>query len=68
MLAVNIKRWRVSMSQTEFAEKLGFTQSAISQWESGEREPDIATLQKLSEILGVTLDELVNGSEKQEAA
>ena len=47
------------MTQTELAEKCGVTQQAISQYESGAREPDLDTLKKLSSILECSLDELL---------
>lgn len=43
------------------AELMSVGQNTVSRWETGEREPGIATLQKLCEIYDCTLDELVNG-------
>ena len=49
------------LTQKELAEKLGVTDKAVSKWERGLSCPDIALLSKLSQILGVTTSELLNG-------
>lgn len=43
------------------AEQLGVTDKAVSKWERGLCCPDISLLSKLSNILGVTTSELLNG-------
>ena len=48
------------LNQSELAKKIGVSQHTISQWENGVREPEtIAVFLKLSEILNVSLDDLV---------
>ena len=47
------------MSQQELAEKLSYSDKAISKWELGDNIPDIFTLQKIAELFNVTVDELV---------
>ncbi|MCI9010327.1 MAG: helix-turn-helix domain-containing protein [Clostridia bacterium] len=49
------------LTQTELAEQLGITNKAVSKWETGEAMPDTAQLLPLSEILGVSVDELLRG-------
>ena len=49
------------MTQKELAEQLNVTDKAVSKWERGLSCPDIALLPRLSELLGVTLNELLNG-------
>jgi transcriptional regulator with XRE-family HTH domain len=49
------------MTQKELAEKLNISDKAISKWERGLSYPDIALLSPLSDILGVTITELLNG-------
>ena len=48
----NIKTLRKAnnMTQFELAEKLNYSNKAISRWESGEIVPDVATLNKICEI------------------
>ena len=41
--------------------KLGVTNKAISKWETGQGMPDISILLKLSEILEVSVEELLSG-------
>ena len=49
------------MTQQNLAEKLNVTNRAVSKWERGEGCPEITTLPKLASLLGVTVDELLNG-------
>lgn len=50
-----------SMTQKELAEKLNLTDKAISKWERGLGYPDITIVSSLADILGVTVNELLNG-------
>lgn len=54
------------MTQTDLANKLGITDRAISKWENGRGLPDISLLQNLSEILGITITELLSGERNGE--
>ena len=49
------------MTQQELAEKIGITDRAISKWENGRGMPDIMFLIPLSNSLGITVLELLNG-------
>ena len=61
IMAINIQglRLRSGMTQQELADKLNYTDKAISKWERGESAPDVSVLKKLAGIFGVTLDYLV---------
>lgn len=48
-----------NMTQAELAERMGVTDKAVSKWERDLSYPDVASLPRLAEILGVTLDELM---------
>lgn len=65
----NLKRARVRMgkSQIEVAKAVGISNAALSNYETGYREPDLDTLCALSRYYGLTLDELldVNGEEHE---
>lgn len=52
-----------NISQVKLAEYLGVHQTAISQWETGRTNPDLATAKKLAAYFGVTLDYLLAGEE-----
>ncbi|MBQ6897996.1 MAG: helix-turn-helix transcriptional regulator [Clostridia bacterium] len=47
-----------NLSQEQLAEKVDVARQTISKWELGETAPDIKQAQTLSEIFGVSLDEL----------
>ena len=47
------------LSQEEFAEKLDVSRQAVSKWERGEAYPDTENLIVISEMFGVTIDELL---------
>lgn len=49
------------LTQKDLAEQLGVTDKAVSKWERGLGCPDISLLSKLSQVLGVTTNELLNG-------
>jgi len=50
------------LTQQELAELLLVTNKAISRWETGEGFPDVVILPRLSEVLGVSVDEILAGS------
>lgn len=51
-------------SQEEVAEKIGISRQAYAKWEKGETIPDVERCLKLAELYGVTIDSLVNSSDK----
>ncbi|MBR7143222.1 MAG: helix-turn-helix transcriptional regulator [Clostridia bacterium] len=61
IVAKNIARLRISQgwTQLELAEKLNYSDKAVSKWERGESLPDIAVLTHLADLFDVTLDSLV---------
>lgn len=54
------------MTQLDLAQKLGVTDKAVSKWERDLSCPDINSLPKLAEALGVTVDELMQTKIKPE--
>jgi len=52
--------------QTDIAQRLGITQSAVSKWVRGRSTPDIPTLRQLAAILNVTVDYLVGGDDSKD--
>lgn len=55
------ERKKKNMTQKNLADKLYVTDRAVSKWERGLSYPDILLLEKLSEILEVSVSELLNG-------
>lgn len=49
------------LTQKDLAEKIGVTDKAISRWETGKGFPDVTILSSLSEVLNVSITEIVNG-------
>ena len=47
------------MTQLELAKELGVTDKAVSKWERDLSCPDISSVPKLAEVLGVSVDELM---------
>lgn len=60
IFAKNLIELRVgnNMTQLELAEKLNYTDKAVSKWERGESVPDITVLISIAELFDVTLDYL----------
>ena len=55
------------MTQLELAEKMGVTDKAVSKWERDLSCPDINSLPNLAEILGVSVEELMQIKKEAEA-
>ena len=60
-----IKELRESrkLTQAELAEKIGVSSKTVSKWETGKGLPDITLLQPLSQALGISVIELMNGQQ-----
>ena len=56
-------RRAAGLTQQQLAERLYVTRQAVSRWESGRTQPDLAGLQGLAQALGCTLEQLVGGLE-----
>ena len=55
-----------SLTQKDLAEQLHITDRAVSKWERGLCAPDLATLEPLAKVLGVTVAELLAGKRMEE--
>lgn len=58
-----VLRKNIGLTQKDLAERLGISRQAYANYESGNREPDIQTLIKLSSFFDVSIDYLVGKSE-----
>jgi transcriptional regulator with XRE-family HTH domain len=65
-VAKNIATLRKSaaMTQLDLAERLNYSDKAVSKWERAESLPDITTLLEIADLFGVPLDALVRGETK----
>ena len=52
-------RRKKGYSQQDFAEAFGVGQSTVANWETGNRETDFQTLQKLADFFDVSVDYLI---------
>ena len=60
-IGVNIVSYRKrnGMTQARLAEKLNYSDKAVSKWERGESVPDVVTLVQLSELFEITVNDLL---------
>ena len=52
-------RKQMKLTQIELAEKINYSDKAISKWERGESIPDVSVLLNLAKLFGVDIDFLV---------
>lgn len=53
-----------NMTQSQFAEKYNVTYQAVSNWEHGKNLPDISLIKQISKDFNVSVDELLDGKQK----
>ena len=56
-----ILRKSVNLTQADLANRLNYSDKAISKWERGESAPDIEILYELSKIYNVKIDDMISG-------
>lgn len=52
-------RTKAHFTQLELAEKINYTDKAVSKWERGEAIPDLRVIIKLAEIYNISVDDIV---------
>lgn len=57
-------RKNAGITQEDLAEKLHVSRQTISSWENGRSYPDIVSIVLLSDIYGISLDDLLKGDDK----
>lgn len=62
IVAKNIAELRrqAGFTQIELAEKLNYSDKAVSKWERGESIPDVSVLKSIADLFGVTVDYLIS--------
>ncbi|MBR1781390.1 MAG: helix-turn-helix transcriptional regulator [Oscillospiraceae bacterium] len=58
---IRAQRVEQGLTQQGLADALNLSATAISKWENGHSLPDIAMLEALSEVLGISITEIVTG-------
>ena len=68
IIANNISQLRRDngVTQLELAERLNYSDKAVSKWERGESYPDVATLKETADMFSVTVDYLLQAEHVQE--
>lgn len=68
IIANNITRYRTNLgiTQMELANMLNYSDKSVSKWERGMGIPDVIVLKKMSEVFGVTVDELLTSHSDEE--
>ena len=66
IIAVNISELRKAsgMTQYDLAQKLNYSDKAVSKWERGESIPDVSVLKAIADNFGVTVDYLLTREHK----
>lgn len=58
------RRKAAGMTQAGLAEKLNYSDKAVSKWERGESVPDVLTMMQLAQLFGVTVNDLLRDPAK----
>jgi len=56
---IALYRKRMGLTQLQLAEKLNYSDKAVSKWERGESVPDVVTVMQIAEALETTVDSLL---------
>ncbi len=59
---ISFHRKRLGLTQLQLAEKLNYSDKAVSKWERGEAAPDIYIMHELAKMFGVSVDELIGAT------
>lgn len=61
---LKLLRTTLNLTQKDFAEKLGVSQSSINYWEKGQRIPSIEAAAKIADFFDITIESLLDSSDK----
>ena len=60
MRALRAMRLRRELTQSRLADKSGYAQEQIAQWENGTKAPQLVTLRKLAKVLRCSVADLID--------
>lgn len=63
---LRLLRERMGLSQTAAAKKMGIVRTTYSNYEAGNREPDVDTIKKMSDFFGVSTDYLLGNNDESQ--
>lgn len=58
---IRSQRLEHGLSQDDLAEVIFVSRQTVSNWENDKTYPDVQSLELLSQLFGITIDELVQG-------
>ena len=66
VLAENLRKYRkaANLTQAELAEKINYSDKAVSKWERAAGMPDVDVLKQIADLFGVTVDDMLTKSDK----
>lgn len=67
MKMLRMARKSKGLTMKELGEKVGVSESAISQYETGKREADFETILKIGEVLDCSIDYLLRGADDKKS-
>lgn len=59
-------RKQKKLTQAEFAQKLNYSDKAVSKWERAESIPDVIVLKQVADLFGISVDYLLNEHNENE--
>lgn len=57
-------RTKMNLTQKDFAEKIGVSQSSINYWEKGQRIPSIEAAAKIADYFNITIESLLDSEDR----
>ncbi len=57
-------RTKMNLTQKDFAEKIGVSQSSINYWEKGQRIPSIEAAAKIADFFNITIESLLDSEDR----
>lgn len=61
---LKLLRTRNNLTQQEFAQKIGASQSSVNYWEKGQRIPSIEAAAKIANFFDITIESLLDSDDK----
>ena len=53
-------RKKAKLTQKKFADKIGYSEKAISKWESGKAIPPLETIYLITQFFHISIDDMLN--------
>ncbi len=57
-------RTELNLTQKDFADKLGVSQSSVNYWEKGQRVPSIEAAARIADFFGITIESLLDSDDR----